>query len=255
MGQRSADTKKRKLKIEKNMNFRAVFFMIFYTFTITSNAQTEYPTESENDLFWQPNVQISFSHFQEKADTACIKYYEKYGLQMSSNIGFRGVVDIPKSHLSRNIRKRTGFDKSYLAPVFCKNCSCILSENTLELKVHQLLFDVAEMCARGARRELFERQSEMNINNVNTMFFTTVKNSWEEKMRGTFGSILQDVLIQKKEGSFAEWRQLIDELLEKNEHFATQPKEIYRFILGKPIEKDYVMAETIMGDLRNKNER
>ena len=238
-----------------NMNFRTIIFMFFCTFTITLNAQSEYLTESENDLFWQPNIQINFLHFQEKSDTACIRYYEKYGFQMSSNIGFRDVVDIPKSHLSRKIKKRTGFDKSYLAPVFCKNCSCILSEDTVELKVHQLLFDVAEMCARGARRELSEMQREMNINNVNTMFFTTVKNSWEERMRGTFGSILQDVLIQKKDGTYAEWRQLIDELLEKNELFATQPEDIYRFILGKPIEKDYVEAKWITGDLRNKEKK
>ena len=237
------------------MNYRAIIFVIFYAFVIKLNAQTEYPTESENDLFWQPNVQIGFSHFQEQTDTACIKYYEKYGFHMSSNIGFRDIVDIPKSHLSKKIKKRTGFDKSYLAPVFCKNCSCILFEDSLELKVHQLLFDVAEMCARGVRRELSEMQSEMNINNVNTMFFTTVKNRWEERMREGFGSILQDVLIQKKDGAYAEWRQLIDELLEKNELFATQPEDIYRFILGKPIEKDYVKAEWITGDLRNKEEK
>ena len=233
------------------MNYRAIFYLIFWTSAITLNAQTQYPIESENDLFWQPNVQISFSHFQEISDTACIKYFEKYGFQMSSNIGFRDVVDIPESHLSRNIKKRIGFDKSYLTPVFCKNCACILSEDTFELKVHQLLFDVAEMCARGVRRELSEMQSEMNINNVNTMFFTTVKNKWEERMRGTIASILQDVLIQKKGSAFAEWRQLIDELLGKNELFKTQPEDIYRIIIGKPIEKDYVKAEWITGDLQN----
>lgn len=236
------------------MNYRAIIYPIVLTSAIPLNAQTEYPTESENDLFWQPTVQISFSHFQEKSDTACIKYFEKYGFQMSSNIGFRDVVDIPKSHLSRKIKKRIGFDKLYLAPVFCKNCACILSEDSLELIVHQLLFDVAEMCARGVRRELSEMQSEMNINNVNTMFFTTVKNRWEERMRGTFASILQDVLIQKKDNAYAEWRQLIDELLEKNERFETQPGDIYRFIMGEPIEKDYVKAEWITGNLQNREE-
>lgn len=237
------------------MDYRTIIFLILYTFAITLNAQTEYPTESKNDLYWQPNVQVSFSHFQEESDTACIRYYEKYGLQMSSNIGFRYVVDIPKSHLSRKIKKRTGCDKSYLAPVFCKNCSCVLSEDTLELEVHQLLFDVAEMCARGARRELSEIQSEMNINNVNTTFFTTVKNRWEERMRGTFGSILRDVLIQKKDGAYVEWRELVDEILEMNELFATQPEDIYRLILEKPVEQDYVEAKWLIGKLRSKEDK
>jgi hypothetical protein len=249
------EQRNRKLKIETNMNFRAIIFMFFCTFTIMLNAQSEYLIESENDLFWQPNVEIKFSHYQAKTDSACLKYYEKYGLQMSSNIGIRGVVDIPKTHLSKSIRKRKGFDKSYLAPVFCKNCSCKLSEDSLTLKVDQLLFDVAEICVRGTRKELFERQSEMNINNVNTMFFTTVKNSWDEKMQSFFGSILREILIEKKEEAYAEWRQTVDELLQQTENFATQPQDCYRFVLGEPIEKNYVKAEWITGDLRNRNEK
>ena len=173
---------------------------------------------------------------------------------MSANIQFKGIVDIPKSHLSRKIKKRTGNDKLYLAPIFCKNCSCILSEDSVELVVYQLLFDVAEMCARGLRKELIETQQQMNINNVNTMFFTTTKNRWDERMRGTWASIFQDVLIQKKDSSFAEWRTLIDELLEKNKDFATQPYEIERLILGAPVEDGYVQAKTIMGDMKKNDE-
>jgi len=237
------------------MDFKAFFFMIFCVLAITVNAQNEFLTEDEDNLFWQPNVKINYSHFQSEIDTDCKKYNEKYGLKMSANIQLIGVVDIPETHLSRKIKKRKGFDKSYLAPVFCKDCSCILSEDSIELEVSQLLFDVAEMCARGARKELFETQSEMSINNVNTMFFTTVKNEWDERMRGTWGSIIQEVLIQKKDGAYEEWRKLIDELLEKNEHFATQPNEINRLISGKPIEQEYVEAKGIIGDLRNKDEK
>ena len=236
------------------MNLRAIIFMFFCTFTITLNAQLEYLTESENDLFWQPNVKINFLHYQAKTDSACVKYYERYGLSMASSIGVRGVVDIPKTHLSKKIKKRKGFDKSYLAPVFCKNCSCKLSEDSLTLKVDQLLFDIAEFCARGTRKELYEMQSKMKINNVNTMFFTTVKNGWDEKMQSYFGSILREILIEKKDGAYAEWRQTIDELLRQTENFSTQPQDCYRFVLGEPIEKDYVRAEWITGDLRNRNE-
>lgn len=106
------------------------------------------------------------------------------------------------------------------------------------------------MCARGLRKELLETQQQMNINNVNTMFFTTIKNKWNERMRGTWASIYQDVLIQKKESSYAEWRTLVDELLEANKDFATQSNEIKRLILGKPIEQNYVQSKTIIGDLK-----
>ena len=91
----------------------------------------------------------------------------------------------------------------------------------------------------------------MKINNVNTMFFTTIKNKWVETMRGTWNSIYQEVLIQKKDSSFVKWRTTIDELLESNKDFATQSNEIKRLILGEPIEEGFVQAKTIIGDLKS----
>ncbi len=222
--------------------------------TSSANAQNQFQTEDKDNLYWQPNVEISYSHFQSESDADCIKYNEKYGLKMSANIQLKGIVDIPKSHLSRKIKKRTGNDKLYLAPIFSKNCSCMLSEDSAELVVYQLLFDVAEMCARGLRKELIETQQQMNINNVNTMFFTTIKNKWVERMRGTWASIYQDVLIQKKDSTYIEWRTLVDEMLEANEDFRTQLHEIERLIVDEPIEEGYVRAKTIMGDLKNSAE-
>ena len=231
------------------MKFKIIISILFSILISSTYAQNQAQTEDEEYVYWQPNVKIEYSHFQSESDTDCIKYSEKYGLKMSPNIQLKGIVDIPKSHLSRKVKKRDGYDKLYLSPVFCKDCSCILSEDSLELVVYQLLFDAAEMCARGARKELSETQEEMNINNVNTMFFTTVKNKWDERMRGTWASIYQDVLIQKKDSSYLKWRILVDDLLETNEDFSTQPNDIKRLILGEPIEQDYVEAKSIIGDL------
>jgi hypothetical protein len=236
------------------MKFQTFIFILFSIIVSTVNGQNHLQTEDKDNLYWQPDVEIDYSHFQSESDADCIKYNEKYGLKMSANIQLKGIVDIPKSHLSRKIKKRTGNDKAYLAPVFCKNCSCILSEDSIELEVCQLLFDVAEMCARGARKELIETQEQMNINNVNTMFFTTIRNKWDERMRGTWASIYQDVLIQKKDSSYVEWRKLVDELLEANKDYSTQPNEIKRLILGEPIEQDYVQAKSIIGDLKKNDE-
>jgi hypothetical protein len=140
-----------------------------------------------------------------------------------------------------------------MAPVFCKSCSYLLSEDAVELEVYRLLFDVAELSARGARKGLIESQRQMNINHVNTMFLTTIKNIWETQMRATWSSIYLEVLIQKKENAFAEWRILIDELLETHKDYSTQPDDIKRLILGVPIEPDYVQAPTIVGDLKEKD--
>lgn len=235
------------------MRCQAFIYILFSIIVFTVNGQSQLQTEDEYNLYWQPDVKIKYSHFQSGSDADCIKYNEKYGFQMSANIQLKGIVDIPKSHLSSNVKKRTGNDRLYLAPIFCKNYSCILSEDSVELVVYRLLFDVAEMCARGLRKELMETQQQMSINNVNTMFFTTIKNKWDERMRGTWASIYGDVLIQKKEGSYREWRTLVDELLQSNKDFATQPQEIERLILGEPVEEGYIQAKTILGDLKDNN--
>lgn len=211
------------------------------------NAQTGYVTESENKIYWQPDAKIEFSDYQSPTNDVCIKYNEKYGTLMSSSIGLSGIVDIPK--------KRKKNDKFYIAPAFCKNCSCILTEDSLSLLVDRLLFDFAEICARGARRSLLDINKKMNADNTYTMFFTTIKNEWDEQMQGVFGTITRDILIEKIDTAFNSWRQLADELLLETEIYATKPEDCYRFILGKPIEKGYKQAETIMGDMRSENKK
>ena len=233
--------------MKKNINNRQLLIVLVLCVISTKlYTQTEYPAESENDIYWQPHTQIDFSDYQSKSDTNCIKYNEKYGTQTSASIGFREVVDIPK--------RRGKLDKLYLTPVFCKNCSCILSEDSLSLKVDRLLFDMTETFARLIRRDLFELQKEMNTNNVNSMFFTSVKNQWEEKMRSFFGTVIIDVFIEKKDSAYIKWRQNVDNVLQELEPYATQPEDCYRFIIQEPIMKGYKKAETIMGDMWTKKE-
>jgi hypothetical protein len=237
---------------KKNMKLEELLIIVFSIFVNSVTGQNQIQVEDKNNLYWQPDVKINYSHFQSKSDTDCIKYKEKYGLKMSANIELKGIIDIPKSHLSSKIKKRTGNDKLYLAPLFCKNCSCIISQDSFELKVYQLLFDVAEMYARSARRELQAIQKQMNINNVNTMFFTTIKNKWDKKMRGSWASICQDVLFEKNDTEYIKWRKLVDELSEKVKDYSTQPDDLKRLINGTPIEQDYLQAKTIIGDFKKK---
>lgn len=212
------------------------------------SAQTVYPSENETDIYWQPNTQIDFSDYQSPNNEDCLKYNEEYGLTMSSSIGLRGVVDVPK--------KKRKYDKFYIAPVFCKNCSCILSEDSLSLQVDHLLFDMAEVCARRARKELLDMREVNNSDNTYAMFFTTVKNKWDEEMRDFFSSVISDILIEKKDSSYMNWREAVDDALLQTIKYATQPEDCYRFIINEPIEKNYIMPETIMGDLRpNKEEQ
>lgn len=218
--------------------------------TVPVSIQCQTSVETEEGIYWQPHVVLEYSSFQAKSDSVCLRFNDLFGFNMAATIQINGVVDVPKSHLRKRIKKREGDDKAYLAPMFCKTCSCIISEDSFELAVTQLLFDVAEICSRGVRRELKDTKAQMNINNVNTMFFVTIKAAWVEKMKGTWASIYKDVLIDRKENSYAEWRSLIDELLKKNEELATELIEIERLVSGVPTVEGYVEPQTIMGNLK-----
>jgi len=224
---------------------KTIIILILSVGFINLNAQANHSTENEYFVFWQPNTKINFSHFQAESDTSCIFSVAGHNFQMSATIRLESVVDIPKRRRDR----RRKFDRLYLAPVFCKHCSCILSEDSLELKAFQLLFDIAEVSARGIRRDLSEFREKANAVNLYSMWFTTVRTSWENTMRGIWASIFRDVFIEPKEDAYKQWRETVNEFLKQSETHATRPEEIYRFIRGKPVERGYQVAPTIMGDL------
>lgn len=228
------------------MNKRILLLGILCLVAAGHNAQTVYLTEDENNIYWQPGIQINFSDYQGPKDEACLRNSEKYGVTMCSSIGVRGVVDAPK--------KKKKYDKFYVAPVFCKNCSCLLAEDSLNLKVDRLLLDVAEFYARNMRRELLGLHKEMNTDNTYAMFFNTVKKRWDEEMQTVLGTVIREVLIEKKDSAYLSWRQTITEVLQKMEDYATKPEDCHRFVAGKPIEKGYEKADRIVGDMRKKEE-
>jgi hypothetical protein len=224
------------------MKNRAFILLLLSTIPFFLKAQK---TENEKEIYWQPDRKIEFSDYQSNSDTNCVKYNKLYDIHMQASIGFRYVVDIPKKWKGK-------IDKGYIVPVFCKNCSCILKEDSLELKVDRLLFDITELCARNVRREINDFQKAGNIDNPNEMYFTSVKNKWEEERKLFFAGAIQEILLKKEEGAYEKWRKTTDEMLDKTKEYATKPEDCYRFILGKPIEKGYKMAKNIVGDLRKK---
>lgn len=225
------------------MRMRIQFIGLMFLTSVLASAQTVVPAENEDDIYWQPGVQIHFSDYQSQDKKDCIEVNEKYGLTMLSNFALRGIVDVP--------RKRGNYDKFYIAPAFCKKCSCLLSEDTLILKVDHLLFDIAEVYARKARIELLAMQKEMNADNTYSLVFTTVKSKWEDEMVTFFGSVISEILIKKSDSAYQKTRKIVDDALFKTSIYATKEEDYQRFITNQP-EKGYKMAKVIVGDMRNK---
>lgn len=47
----------------------------------SANAQNEVQAEDKYNLYWQPDVEIDYSHFQAESDADCIKFNEKFELK------------------------------------------------------------------------------------------------------------------------------------------------------------------------------
>ena len=63
------------------MRFKAFIFILFSVIVSSAYAQNQVQTEDKDNLYWQPDVEIDYSHFQSESDADCIKYNEKYGLK------------------------------------------------------------------------------------------------------------------------------------------------------------------------------
>ena len=202
------------------------------------------------DIFWTPDRQLHFSDYQSELNDGCVWYIETFATQTFANIDFRWVVDVPRRWRGANAGK---IDKGYIVPVFCRVCSCILSKDTLSLKVDLLLFDVAEAFARNIRRDINAIQIEMNIRNPNLMWFYTIKNIEAEEMRRFAIQILRDIFVDKTENAYENWRRVVNQSLEQSIALATTDDDRRRFTSGRPIVAGYIQARSVEGDLRSRN--
>jgi len=222
---------------------RKLSFTLLILFAFSANVTAQ---SRATDIFWSPDRQIHFSDYQSELNDGCLWYMETFATQTFANIDFRWVVDVPRRWRGRNAGK---IDRGYVVPVFCRECSCILSKDSLSLKVDHLLFDVVEAFARNIRRDLNAFQREMNIRNPNSMFFISVKSREADEMRRFAMQILRDIFVDKIEDAYENWRKVVNKSLEQSITLATTDEDRRRFITGKPIE-GYIEARTIVGDLR-----
>jgi len=213
----------------------------------------EYFTRDSVHILWQPNVKITFEDYLLKEPQEEIEILmEKYDFSASACVGIWTILDIPEMSKKKKERYRQ-YEKVYLAPAFERTCSYAQTNDSLQIEMQNLYFDMCEFWTRWARRELDSLQAQMdNAIGVKAMFFSTIKAEMNENKTKMFQHYFKEVFIDKKENGFGEWRKLIDGMLQKTESWTTKPEECYRLLTGKPIEKGYIQAQTIVGDMRKK---
>jgi len=215
-----------------------------------SNGQEKYITESSTHIFWQSDRQLTKSDFKGDGshNPRFIKYCDELDLCTSAFVGVFAVLDIPKKK-----RKRGELiEKAYFAPAFEKNTSYILKNDTTGIKKQQVIFDIYEISTRFARQQLAHFQDSIPGYGITTIMFKTVESKALEMRTYLIDSYTKDVYIDKTEGAYKAWRARIDKMLSDSKEYATRPEDCYRFVKNEPIEKGYIKAKYIVGNLNNK---
>ena len=204
--------------------------------------QTTYATRDSVHIFWQPNVTLTFSDYLADTTQERIKDMKEYGYTASASLGIWSILDIPKRKRDRH----TKFEKIYFAPAFERTTSCALADDSVQLAIQKTLFDINELSARWARRKLYTLRDETNSTGAMSIMYLSVKDEMEAQNQKMVYSFIKQVIISKEEGSFQEWRKTIDDLLLETSKWATTAEECYRLMTGQPIDKDYIMAPTLI---------
>lgn len=224
---------------------RQILFITAILFYISAFAQVD-RTEQKELIFWQPKTSIQFSDFRKTIDSVDMKMFEKYKAKSLANLQMYAILDYPK-----NVRKiKTLKKKWYLAPVFCKECSALKEQDSVELKRTQLYFDIMEYCTRVTRKQITNMESQEAAKNSQGFMaaaFPGLVDKMYDLMIEMFGSYKREVITEKQPNAHNEWRKTVNQLLESTKDFSTSENEYQRFRNNKPLSDDYKVSYELYG--------
>ncbi|MDD6209432.1 MAG: hypothetical protein PUB21_02380 [Bacteroidales bacterium] len=233
------------------MYSKRFFILLFFTGLLSFEIKSQeiFETESDTHIFWQENRVLKKEDFQGNGES-----YEKSRFYCDSldmctvaSVGVYAVLDIPKKRKSRGKL----FERAYFVPMFEKATSYILNENdSLGTEKQQIVFDIYEISARYARKELNRYFGEMgNSYGAISLLFSTVNADAKKLKKELIDAYTKDVYILRTDSAYYKWREFIDNGLENFKEYATTPEDCYRAITKKPLDKRYIEPEMIVGNL------
>lgn len=224
-----------------------IIFVLTGNINISIGQTAQILTESQRHIFWQPERVLTEKDFQGNGtqNPKLVKYCEELDLCVLASTGVFAVLDIPKKK-----RKRGELiEKAYFAPAFEKSTSYILKLDSIGIAKQKVVFDIFEVSARFARQQLQQLQDSVGGYGIISLMFKSVEARAIEMRTSLVDSYTKDVYIDKKAGAFELWREKVDKLLADSKKFATKPEDCYRFVKNAPIDENYEMAKTVIGNL------
>jgi hypothetical protein len=219
--------------------------LILILLCLPSYCQLDYPTQDSTHIFWQPEIKIKASDYNGDTIPMIMDLMKRYNFSASASVGIWSIVDIPKKKSERGKK----MEKVYFAPAFDRTTSFTLSKDSLEINKQNLFFDICELWARSARKQLSMYQDTLKGFGTILIMYSTVKQDMEQNKKAMFYKYFKDVYIDKLPGSYNNWRSNIYKALDDSKQWATKPEECYRLMAKRPIDNSYIMAPTLVGPM------
>ena len=210
--------------------------------------------ENDTHVFWQPGAKLSFEMFQgEPSDSAYVKKLTDLNIYHQIATGLWSALDVP----DKKGWKKGVMEKYYFCAAMEKGNSFFIVRDSTELKYAQLVWDICEVSARIARRNLTEFVKSLNeglkkpANGGASMQFMTCLNDGKQFGREATSALFDLVITTHDEEAYLKFRKQIDGLLTELEEYATTPEDIKRLTSNQP-ENGFMPAQNLMGDRKER---
>jgi hypothetical protein len=236
--------------LKKMTTMRHLVLLIFILFGfISTNLIGQSVIENDNLKFWQPETKLIPSDFKYKADTsgAFGRLNRKYGMKAYSYCILKSTLDVPKKKRERGKK----LEKVYFAPCIDKNQSVSITTDSFELEKQKIYFDITELYARIARKQLeLLSDSLKNTYGIYWTFYSSIVSKICGERNEMYDAYTNDVFLMKKDGYYQKWRVLVDDRLNELNKYATKPEDCLRFLNGKPLTDDYIKSPDYLGEIK-----
>jgi hypothetical protein len=121
-----------------------------------------------------------------------------------------------------------------------------MTKDEKELDKQRLYFDMGEVHARMMRRDIEHIQDSTKAYGTIWIMYSSIKDYYCIEFGKMFNDYTYEVFVEKKEGAFEKWRELIDKVLVELDQYATKKEDCQRLLTGLSIDPEYEQSEKVL---------
>jgi hypothetical protein len=225
----------------KKVMAKNLLLAVLIVISVSALGQT-LKTEDTNLKGWTSETKIDYTDFKSKPTEQFKRLNKEAGLQASAQVGLKSILDVPKRKRDRGRL----LEKVYVAPFFIKTTSVAMTRDEKELDKQRLYFDMGEVHARMMRRDIEHIQDSSKAYGTIWIMYSSIKDYYCTEFGRMFNDYTYEVFVEKEEGAFEKWRELIDKGLRELEKYATKKEDCHRLLTGLPIDPEYEQSEKVL---------